>query len=91
MPTGHCARGSRRLTFPQPPRVEPWGRRRQGRISMNHLYYGDNLSVLRDSIASDSVDLIYLDPPFNSNPGPDECRLLAKAHACKIIKLPQWT
>ena len=34
---------------------------------MNHLYYGDNLSVLRDSIASDSVDLIYLDPPFNSN------------------------
>jgi len=33
----------------------------------NHLYYGDNLSVLRDSIADDSVDLIYLDPPFNSN------------------------
>ena len=34
---------------------------------MNHLYYGDNLRVLRDSIADDSVDLIYLDPPFNSN------------------------
>ena len=34
---------------------------------MNHLYYGDNLSVLRDHIADDSVDLIYLDPPFNSN------------------------
>ena len=33
----------------------------------NHLYYGDNLSVLRDSIADASVDLIYLDPPFNSN------------------------
>lgn len=33
----------------------------------NHLYYGDNLRVLRDSIADDSVDLIYLDPPFNSN------------------------
>ncbi|KPP92035.1 MAG: Adenine specific DNA methylase Mod [Rhodobacteraceae bacterium HLUCCA08] len=33
----------------------------------NHLYYGDNLEVLRDSIADDSVDLIYLDPPFNSN------------------------
>ena len=32
----------------------------------NALYYGDNLAVLRDSIASDSVDLIYLDPPFNS-------------------------
>ena len=33
----------------------------------NHLHYGDNLTVLRDSIASESVDLIYLDPPFNSN------------------------
>ena len=33
----------------------------------NHLYYGDNLSVLRESIADESVDLIYLDPPFNSN------------------------
>ena len=31
------------------------------------LYYGDNLSVLRESIASESVDLIYFDPPFNSN------------------------
>ncbi len=33
---------------------------------MNHLYYGDNLNVLRESIAAESVDLIYLDPPFNS-------------------------
>jgi site-specific DNA-methyltransferase (adenine-specific) len=33
----------------------------------NALYYGDNLAVLRDSIASESVDLVYLDPPFNSN------------------------
>lgn len=32
----------------------------------NALYYGDNLDVLRSSIASESVDLIYLDPPFNS-------------------------
>ncbi len=34
---------------------------------MKALYYGDNLQVLRDSIATVSVDLIYLDPPFNSN------------------------
>jgi site-specific DNA-methyltransferase (adenine-specific) len=34
---------------------------------INALYYGDNLRVLRESIASESVDLIYLDPPFNSN------------------------
>jgi adenine specific DNA methylase Mod len=33
----------------------------------NHLHYGDNLTVLRDSIASESVDLITFDPPFNSN------------------------
>ncbi|KAF0177405.1 MAG: DNA methylase N-4/N-6 [Limisphaerales bacterium] len=33
---------------------------------MNQLYYGDNLQVLREHIASESVDLIYLDPPFNS-------------------------
>jgi DNA modification methylase len=32
----------------------------------NALYYGDNLQVLRDSIATESVDLVYLDPPFNS-------------------------
>lgn len=33
----------------------------------NTLYYGDNLKVLRDYIRDESVDLIYLDPPFNSN------------------------
>lgn len=33
----------------------------------NRLYYGDNLQVLRDHVADESVDLIYLDPPFNSN------------------------
>jgi DNA modification methylase len=32
----------------------------------NKLYYGDNLAVLRDYIPDQSVDLIYLDPPFNS-------------------------
>ena len=32
----------------------------------NALYYGDNLTTLREHIASESVDLIYLDPPFNS-------------------------
>lgn len=33
----------------------------------NTLYYGDNLHVLREHIKDESVDLIYLDPPFNSN------------------------
>ena len=33
----------------------------------NSLYFGDNLDILREHIANESVDLIYLDPPFNSN------------------------
>ncbi|GAB4474401.1 MAG: site-specific DNA-methyltransferase [Erythrobacter tepidarius] len=33
----------------------------------NKLYFGDNLHVLREHIADESVDLVYLDPPFNSN------------------------
>lgn len=33
----------------------------------NTLFYGDNLDILREYIADESVDLVYLDPPFNSN------------------------
>ena len=33
----------------------------------NTLFYGDNLQVMRDHIPDESVDLVYLDPPFNSN------------------------
>lgn len=33
----------------------------------NTPYYGDNLDVLRQHIPDESVDLVYLDPPFNSN------------------------
>jgi site-specific DNA-methyltransferase (adenine-specific) len=33
----------------------------------NVLYYGDNLDVLRRHVPDESVDLVYLDPPFNSN------------------------
>ena len=36
-------------------------------ITRNTLYYGDNLDILREYIPDESVDLIYLDPPFNSN------------------------
>ncbi len=35
--------------------------------STNKLYFGDNLNILREHVADESVDLIYLDPPFNSN------------------------
>jgi len=33
----------------------------------NTLYYGDNLIILKEHIPTETVDLIYLDPPFNSN------------------------
>ena len=32
----------------------------------NRLYFGDCLDVMREDIPSESVDLVYLDPPFNS-------------------------
>ena len=36
-------------------------------MNTNQLYYGDNLDILRTHIPDESVDLIYIDPPFNSN------------------------
>jgi hypothetical protein len=33
----------------------------------NKLYFGDNLNILRECVPDASIDLIYLDPPFNSN------------------------
>ena len=34
---------------------------------INKLYFGDNLQILRQHVEDESVDLVYLDPPFNSN------------------------
>jgi site-specific DNA-methyltransferase (adenine-specific) len=36
-------------------------------LADNLLYYGDNVDILRRYVDDESVDLIYLDPPFNSN------------------------
>lgn len=36
-------------------------------MEKNQLYFGDNLEVLRTYIKDETVDLVYLDPPFNSN------------------------
>lgn len=36
-------------------------------MKTNVLYFGNNLEVLRDRIPDDSVDLCYIDPPFNSS------------------------
>ncbi|MCL2021292.1 MAG: restriction endonuclease [Betaproteobacteria bacterium] len=35
-------------------------------MTSNSLYFGDNLDILREHIKAESVDLVYLDPPFNS-------------------------
>jgi 16S rRNA G966 N2-methylase RsmD len=35
-------------------------------MDTNVLYYGDNLDILRRYVPDESVDLVYLDPPFNS-------------------------
>ena len=35
--------------------------------SKNQLYYGDNLDIIRRYVKNETVDLVYLDPPFNSN------------------------
>ena len=34
---------------------------------VNTLFYGDNLEILRTQVPDEWVDLVYLDPPFNSN------------------------
>jgi 16S rRNA G966 N2-methylase RsmD len=36
-------------------------------MAENILYYGDNLEILRRYIKDESVDLVYLDPPFKSD------------------------
>jgi site-specific DNA-methyltransferase (adenine-specific) len=39
----------------------------QSTTTDNTLFYGDNLAIMREYIPDESVDLVYLDPPFNSN------------------------
>ena len=38
-----------------------------GTPAANTLFYGDNLAILREYVGDESVDLVYLDPAFNSN------------------------
>ena len=35
-------------------------------MSTHHLYYGDNLEILREHIDDESINMIYIDPPFNT-------------------------
>jgi hypothetical protein len=63
--------------------------------SANTLYYGDNLPILREYIPDASVDLIYLDPPFNSSRNytilfKDEQGKEAEAAAAGVYSSPGW-
>jgi len=42
-------------------------RRNMKAITAYTPFYGDNLPILREHIPYESIDLVYLDPPFNSN------------------------
>jgi hypothetical protein len=55
----------------------------------NVLYYGDNLEILREKIRPASVDLFYLDPPFNSSRSYNV--LFADKHGTKDTAHPPLT
>lgn len=48
----------------------------------NFLFYGDNLDVLRRYVGDGSIDLVYLDPPFNSN---QDCNVLFADHGVRSV------
>jgi site-specific DNA-methyltransferase (adenine-specific) len=52
---------------------------------MNYLYLGDNLPILRDHVKDESIDLVYLDPPFNSK---RDYRLLSASSRNPRTKAP---
>jgi len=60
----------------------------------NKLYYGDNLDVLRKYIKSESVDLCYIDPPFNSKRNYNQIYLnqgkTDKAEAQAFVDTWEW-
>jgi 16S rRNA G966 N2-methylase RsmD len=68
----------------------------RGNSPVNQLYYGDNLEVLRRHIGDESVALIDLDPPFNSNASdnvlaaPPSCRPNGWAGGGSASISPAW-
>ena len=57
-------------------------------MDTNVLYYGDNLEILRKYIPDETIDLIYLDPPFNSMPLITFCSKSQVARRLKLRYLP---
>jgi len=62
-------------------------------ISKNTLFYGDNLEILRERIGEETVDLCYIDPPFNSKRTYNQIYLNIgedKAQAQAFVDTWQW-
>ena len=53
-------------------------------MAENVLYYGDNLDILRRYIEDESVDLVHLDPPFNSGNDQLKTNTALQMEAAKI-------
>lgn len=56
--------------------------------TVNELYYGDNLDVLHRYVKDESVDLVYLDPPFNSNQDRRKITILARKPLRSMARHP---
>ena len=56
-------------------------------LTTNLLYYGDNLDILRRYLPDASVDLVYLDPPFNSN---RDYNVIFRERGAKVDSLRSW-
>jgi 16S rRNA G966 N2-methylase RsmD len=56
-------------------------------VAGNLLYFGDNLDILRRHVEDASVDVVYVDPPFNSNASYNGAtsRLEAEREPCACI------
>jgi len=50
----------------------------------NKLYFGDNLRILGEHVPYASVDLIYLDPPFNSNATYNGTFVAVQGGSCRV-------
>lgn len=60
---------SQNLSKPSPPFFPTYEGKKGGNLEIsmkNQIYYGDNLNVLRNHIKTETIDLVYIDPPFNS-------------------------
>ena len=59
--------------------------------SKNLLYYGDNLEILRNKIKDESIDLCYIDPPFNSKRNYNQIEVISKLKIYQKQNITKYT